>query len=31
LAKNLLRSQIEAIHYVRTGREGSINLKPTIN
>ena len=24
LAKNLLRSQIEAIHYVRTNREGSI-------
>ena len=24
LAKNLLRSQIEAIHYVRTDREGSI-------
>jgi ABC-type nitrate/sulfonate/bicarbonate transport system substrate-binding protein len=24
LAKNLLKSQIEAIHYVRTNREGSI-------
>ena len=24
MAKNLLRSQIEAIHYVRTDREGSI-------
>jgi NitT/TauT family transport system substrate-binding protein len=26
LAKNLLRSQIEAIHYVRTNREGSIKI-----
>jgi ABC-type nitrate/sulfonate/bicarbonate transport system substrate-binding protein len=26
LAKNLLRSQIEAIHYVRTNREGSIKV-----
>ena len=26
LAKNLLRSQIEAIHYMRTNREGSIKI-----
>jgi ABC-type nitrate/sulfonate/bicarbonate transport system substrate-binding protein len=26
LAKNLLRSEIEAIHYVRTNREGSIKI-----
>ena len=26
LAKNLLRSQIEAIHYVRTEREGSLKV-----
>lgn len=26
LAKNLLRSQIEAIHYVRTNREGSMKI-----
>jgi ABC-type nitrate/sulfonate/bicarbonate transport system substrate-binding protein len=26
LAKNLLRSQIEAIHYMRTNRDGSIKI-----
>jgi ABC-type nitrate/sulfonate/bicarbonate transport system substrate-binding protein len=26
LAKNLLRSQIEAIHYMRTNKEGSIKI-----
>jgi len=26
LAKNLLRSQVEAIHYVRTNRDGSIKV-----